>query len=295
MKHLFIINPIAGKGKTSSIIPKIEKIFENRNDEYVIEVTKYEGHATEIVRDYTSKDRYRVYSAGGDGTLNEVLNGIVDSNSSLAVIPSGTGNDFIKSVCEDYQSEDILIRTIDGQEEAVDLARVNGRYFINIASVGFDAEVVYNTIKFKKLPGVKGKFAYTLGILHTLFTYRSKNLYIDIDGSKINVKATLLAVANGKCYGGGMLVAPKARINDGEFDICLVRHLSKLKIARLFPLLIRGEHDTMDVVTMLKGKKVKVVSEKEIAFNVDGEVGKVKEVEFEIIPNKIEVVMPRKK
>jgi len=294
MKHLFIINPTAGKGKTSGIIPQIEKIFKERKDEYAIEVTKYEGHATEIVREYTAKEKYRVYSVGGDGTLNEVLNGIANSTSSLAVIPSGTGNDFIKSISDDYRSEDILLRTIEGKEEAIDLAMVNGRYFINIASVGFDAEVVYNTIRFKKLPAVKGKFAYILGILATLFTYRSRNLNIDIDGSKLNVKATLLAVANGNCYGGGMLVAPKAKINDGEFEVCIVKHLSKLKIARLFPLLIRGEHETMDVVTMLKGKKIKVISDEEIALNVDGEIDKIKEVEFEILPGKIEVVIPKK-
>jgi len=294
MKHLFIINPAAGKGNTSKIIPSIKKIFDNREDEYIIELTEYEGHATEIVKEYVSKDKYRVYSVGGDGTLNEVLNGIVNSNSSLAVIPSGTGNDFIKSITEDYKTEDILLRTIEGQEELIDLATVNGRFFINIASVGFDAEVVYNTIKFKRLPLVKGKFAYILGILATLFTYRSRNLSIEVDDKIINVKATLLAVANGKCYGGGMLVAPKAKVNDGVFEICIVKHLPKLKIAGLFPLLIKGEHESMDVVSMLKGKRVKVVSDKDIAINIDGEVDKVREACFEIIPNKIEVVMPKK-
>lgn len=149
MKHLFIINPEAGKGKAIAYVESIKNIFQGMEDEYHIEVTGYPGHATQIVKEYTSKEDYRVYAIGGDGTLNEVLNGIIGSTSSLAVIPAGSGNDFIKNIVSE-EDEYILLKTINGKEKYMDLGKVNDRYFINISSVGFDSEVVYNAKSIKK-------------------------------------------------------------------------------------------------------------------------------------------------
>lgn len=293
MKHLFIVNPIAGKGKTLPIIAEINDIFKNLNEEYIIEVTKRPGHATEIVRDYVTKDDYRVYSVGGDGTLNEVLNGIVHSKSSLGVIPSGTGNDFIKSICKDVNMKDILTRTIHGKEELLDLAKVNNRYFINISSVGFDAEVVYNTVALKKRPFVKESLAYVLGVLLTLVAFKSKKINIKIDQLEINTNITLIAVANGKYYGGGMMIAPKAIITDGILDICLIKKINKIKLLAFFPRLIKGTHEGIKEVSFYKGKTVYISSDEDIALNIDGEVLKVKEVLFEILHKGIQVVIPR--
>ena len=293
MKHLFIVNPIAGKGKVLPIIEKIKEIFSNLDEECIIEVTKRPGHATEIARDYVTRDDYRVYSVGGDGTLNEVLNGIVHSKSSLAVIPNGTGNDFIKSICTEYNMEDILMRTINGKEKFLDLARVNNRYFINVSSVGFDAEVVYNTVKLKKHPYVKGTFAYGLGVLLTLFAFNSKKLKIKIDQCIINTSVTLIAVANGKYYGGGMMIAPKAIINDGILDICLIRKINKIKLLAFFPRLIKGTHEGIKEVSFYQGNTVHINSNDYISLNIDGEVLKTKEVLFEILHKGIQVVIPR--
>ena len=121
MKHLFIINPMAGKGRTLEYIPEIKKIFKVIKDEYFIQITNRPGHATEIVRSYVKTDIFRVYSIGGDGTLNEVLNGIVGSGSSLAVIPSGSGNDFFRSLCNDNKLSNLLLRTIKGEERLIAL------------------------------------------------------------------------------------------------------------------------------------------------------------------------------
>ena len=292
MKHLFIVNPIAGKGKVLPIIKQIKEIFSNLDEEYIIEVTKRPGHATEIARNYVTKDDYRVYSVGGDGTLNEVLNGIAHSKSSLAVIPSGTGNDFIKSICKDFNMEDIIKRTINGKEEFLDLAKVNNRYFINVSSVGFDAEVVYNTVKLKKHPFVKGSFAYVLGVLLTLFVFNSKKINIKIDQCEITSNVTLIAVANGKYYGGGMMIAPRAIINDGILDICLIRKIKKIKLLAFFPRLIKGTHEGINEVSFYQGKTVYISSNDYISLNIDGEVLKVKEVLFEILHNGIEIVIP---
>lgn len=291
-KHLFIINPAAGKGKTLEYIPKIQKAFLDTNEEYFIEITEKPGHATEIVKKYVKEANYRVYSIGGDGTLNEVLNGIVGTDSSLGIIPSGTGNDFIRSMKKTNNKSDILERTIKGSEELIDIAKANGRYFINISSVGIDAEIAHNASKIKKIPILPGKLAYFISIFITLFKYKSKSLYIDIDGKVNNVDTLLLAVANGKYYGGGMLVAPKANYTDGFFDVCMVKNLSKLKILFLFPRLIKGTHENIKEVTFFNSKQVKISSLKELSLNIDGEILRCSEVIYEIVHKGLKVLMP---
>ncbi|NMB95836.1 MAG: diacylglycerol kinase family lipid kinase, partial [Clostridiaceae bacterium] len=173
MKHLFIVNPVAGKGKALEYIPEIKRIFAKRkNDIYFIETTEKPGHAIELVKSYVKRDTYRIYSIGGDGTLNEVLNGMAESDSSLAIVPAGSGNDFVKSL-ESYSTFDttkssLLNSLIDGMETITDIGKINDRFFINISSIGFDANVVYNAAKFKKIPFVNGLLAYTMGVLLTL-------------------------------------------------------------------------------------------------------------------------------
>lgn len=292
MKHLFIINPTAGKGKNINLIPEIKRMMELKNEEYFIEVTEKVGHATEIVKDYVKNGDYRVYSVGGDGTLNEVLNGIVGSNSALAVIPSGTGNDFSRNIYEDRDILGSLQKAIEGKDVYIDLAKVNDRYFINIASVGFDAEVVYNTDNFKKLPFVGGSLAYILGIVMTVFKYKSVNLNINIDDNKISVKTLLVAIANGKCYGGGIFMTPEAKLDDGMFDVCIIKEVNKFKILRLFPKAIKGQHSTIKEVSFCRGRKVNISCAEEVSLNIDGEILRAKEVAFEIIPKGIKIVMP---
>jgi len=293
MEHLFIINPVAGKGKALTFINEIKNLFVNSEKKYTIKITEKPGHATEIVKEYTKKGSLRVYSVGGDGTLNEVVNGMVGSNSSLAIIPAGSGNDFIKSIVgNNFDPKDILIRTVNGKVRLADLAKVNEKYFINISSVGFDAEVVYNTNKIKKLPGISGKLAYILGVIITLFKYNNNYLKVDIDGHCIETKSLLTAVANGRYYGGGMLPTPNAVIDDGQFDICLISEVNRFRIFRFFPRFIKGLHGNLKEVSFYKGKKVTIECDRDLPINIDGEINKVKKASFEIIPKGISIVVP---
>jgi len=303
MKHLFIINPVAGKGKALEYIPKIKDFFSRRQDDmYFIETTEKPGHAVDLVKQYVSKDTYRVYSVGGDGTLNEVLNGIAGSDSSLAVIPAGSGNDFVKSLVnysplylsqKDEAKSVLLEKLAHGQEKLADIGRINDRYFINISSIGFDAEVVYNTNRIKKLPLVTGIFAYILGVFSTLISYSKNILRISIDNNSIETDTLLVAVANGRYYGGGMQPAPAASIYDGIFDICLIKGVGRLRILKFFPKFIKGRHSDVKEVSFHRSKQVKIYSNHKVALNVDGEVSMVDgEIDFEIIPGGIKVVIP---
>lgn len=290
MRHLFIINPRAGKGKTSGLIPYIERVCKEKSLNYIIEVTKSPGDATDIARKYCSAEVLRVYSVGGDGTLNEIVNGVAGSGSTLAVIPSGSGNDFIKNFSHSHSLEEVLKKSIEGDSVPVDLGRFNNKYFINISSVGLDAEIVYKSLKLKKLPFIPSKFAYLLSIFITVFGYKSKKLRIILDDREINTETLLTAIANGKFYGGGMKVAPMAELSDGRFDICHIKKVSPFKVIRLFPKLIKGVHGEIKEVSFYKSKKVRIICDEEIAVNIDGELLQMKEIAFDMVPKAIEVV-----
>lgn len=292
MEHIFIINPAAGKGKALKFITDIKSLFENLEYDYSIKITEKPGHATEIAREYTQRKDCRIYSVGGDGTLNEVLNGMAGSNSSLAILPAGSGNDFIKSITSNLDLKDILFRTVNGTERLIDLAKVNGQYFINISSIGFDAEVANKVYKIKKIPLISGSLAYILGIIIMLIKYNNNYIKVDIDGKLIETKSLLVAVANGRYYGGGMKPAPDAEIDDGLLDVCLIKEVKRGRILRFLPLFKKGLHETLPEVSIYNGKQIIIECEKELAINADGEVGITKRALFEIIPNAIKVIVP---
>lgn len=293
MKHLFIVNPKAGKGKALQLMPHIENAFKDNSEEFIIEVTKKEGHAAELVKSYVSKENYRVYAVGGDGTLNEVLNGIVNTESCLGVIPSGSGNDFIKSIYKERLPQNIIKDTINGKTRMIDLGRIDSRYFLNISSVGIDAEVVHNAKLLKRYPLISGKVAYILSAIATIFTYKYRRIQLIIDGKEITLENTLTAFANGKYYGGGMKVAPDADLQDGFFDICAIDKLSRMKMLTLFPKLIKGAHKEIKEVSFYKAKKIEVISKEDITVNIDGEIAKRKNVIFELIPKGINFIVPK--
>lgn len=293
MKHIFIINPAAGKGKSIELIPFIQGCFRDRaGDELIIEITKYPGHAAEIARVHSSAGECRVYSIGGDGTVNEIVNGIAGTSAALGVIPTGSGNDFIRSLCPETDVKKVLAGTINGIEKSIDLAKVNDKYFVNISSIGFDANVVYNAIKFKKKPGITGSMAYLLSIIYTVFKHKICNIRIDIDGKQIRVNALLAAIANGRYYGGGMMPVPQAVIDDGLLDICLVKEVSRLKILSLFPKYMKGRHGVIKQVSFHKGKRIRIEGAEDLCLNIDGEIVSARTIDYEIVESGIKIVLP---
>lgn len=295
MNHIFIVNPVAGNGKAIKLIPAIEAFFEKNSEEYHIEVTKYIGHATEIVKNYSSKEKCRFYAVGGDGTVNEVVNGLAESDNSLAVIPTGSGNDFIKSVYSSKNLLKLLYSTIKGSEKRIDIARYNEKYFINISSVGFDAEVTYNAVCLKKLRFFPSRLVYYVAAIKTFMKFKKCHVKMHIDGKEVRMSILMIVVANGKYYGGGVKSAPEAEIDDGMLDICIIGEKTKLDIIKLIPQYVRGAHKNIDKVYMLKGKKLIINGEDEFSVNYDGEVQSVKKAVFEIIHKGLSLVIPANK
>lgn len=300
MKHLFVINPVAGKGKPLQLIPEIKKYFTECIEEYHIEVSQYPGHGRDIVCRYAENahvgNELRIYSVGGDGTVNEIVNGIVQSGRSaycsLAIIPSGSGNDFFKSIPHCISIEDLLSTSVNGKTESIDLAMVNGRYFANIASFGFDAEVVYHAEKIKKYSWMPAHLSYFASIVTTLFGYRNLHMNVLIDNQSIDDRFLLMAVANGKYYGGGILPAPEALIDDGVLDICLIHKKNFFEIATTLPKYVKGQHRNVAGVEFFKAREVKVTCDREVPLNIDGEIIRSREAFFTVISGGINLVVP---
>lgn len=277
MKRVFIVNPKSGYGKSLEISKAIDVICKKRNLDYEIIYTERPKDATDIAKSF-KRGKLIVYSVGGDGTLNEVVNGLVGSKNYLGVIPAGTGNDFYKT-----------LKLYDEDYFKCDLGKINGEYFVNTASVGLDAEIGGNAIvmKRKKIPR---KMIYNASLLYTFFNFDSHNYEIKVDGKEIiNGKKVLIAVANGQIYGGGFKIAPEAELNDGFFDLVIADAVAKPRLISLLLKLLKADHLEAKEVTSLKVKKINIKADKIVTAGMDGEILADKEYKIEMLPKAITI------
>lgn len=277
MKHIFIVNPISGKGKTLKAVDRIKKVCEEENLDYEIYFTEYPKDATKIARKYRFTKNI-IYSVGGDGTLNEVLNGIVGTKNLLGVIPAGSGNDFYKTLSK-----------IDEEYPVIDIGKVNDRYFINIISIGIDAEVANNVSLMKKRK-VPTNQIYNASLIYTFFKYKYKDIELSIDEKEQKKgKYTILTICNGQVYGGGYKIAPSAKLTDGYFDVYYVEKVNKPQLPSLINMLKQGIHEKHNKVHKSQATKIKFKCDKELVCNIDGEIMTAKKFNVKIIPNAITI------
>lgn len=286
---LFIVNPKAGNGYALKAINTIEAVCNSLNLDYNIALTKYPEHATEIALE--NKNNYKkIIAVGGDGTVNEVLNGIIGGKASLGILPCGTGNDFAKTVYKTSDIDKIIDILINSDSKKCDVGKCNDKYFINIASVGLDAEVAHKVQRSKKI--FKGKFSYLFSLTSTLLNYKSIPFKITVDNISMEEPTLLTTVSNGKYYGGGIMPTPDANIFDGNFDICHIRKLNKFKIPFILNKYIKGKHKNIKEVSFFKGKNITIESNKAFATNIDGEIFISNKVEFSLNENYIDLIHP---
>ncbi|GIW48687.1 MAG: lipid kinase [Caloramator sp.] len=288
---LFIVNPKAGNGRAIKVVENIKNICERNGIHYSIEFTNYPENAVEIANKNISKFE-RIIAVGGDGTLNEVLNGIIDSNVALGVLPCGTGNDFARTIYKTMDIDKILEVLIKSDYKKCDVGKCFNKYFINIASVGLDAEIAHKVQRGKKI--FRGKTSYLYHLINTLIQYKNKQFKIQIDNTNIESETVLTTISNGKYYGGGIMPTPDSDIFDGKFDICHIRKINKIKIPFLLNKYIKGNHKDFSEVSFYKGKRVKIESEDLFAVNLDGETFLANEVKFELKTKYINLIYPKK-
>ncbi|MBQ2676773.1 MAG: diacylglycerol kinase family lipid kinase [Clostridia bacterium] len=295
MKHIFIINPIAGNKKADNVIPKIESYFKTHGGSYEIVFSEYAHHATDIAREFCKTgEQLRIYACGGDGTLFDVLNGAVGyDNAEVGVIPCGSGNDFLKTY-SDFDSFYDIAGQVNGSSVPTDLIKFEDKYSINICSMGLDAEVVNHKNHMRFLTKISGSFAYTFSVF-TAFLFNIRNRFTVTVDDEEPIKGDFLftVAANGKFYGGGYMPAPDASTTDGLMDVVLIKTVSRLRILTLLGKYRRGEHiHITDLCKIKLAKKLVVEGEKEMSVNLDGEIFRRNKAVFEIVEDAVKFIVP---
>ena len=268
-KYLFVINPIAGDGKAKATKPLIEEIMSKNHIDYDIVFTKRPKEATLIALNY---DYDVLVAVGGDGTINEIAAGITKrGNKTLGIIPAGTGNDFSRSLDIPFDLKDAIELIINGNPRKIIVGNSNGHSFLNISSIGFDVETLINHKIIRKR--VKGNLSYILAVIFTLFKFKKRKVTINMDGKAFERNLMLLAIGNGKYYGGGMKIIPNANPYDDYLYVCLVKDVSNLRALTVLPGIFKGSHLKLPkYVETYKTNKIKISSDTQFFLNIDGEV-----------------------
>lgn len=271
-EHIFIVNPISGRSSSSRAVELIDKIAKRYQLRYQVIYSKYPGHSKKIAKDCAKIKNAILYACGGDGTINEVLNGM-NLSQQLAVIPCGSGNDFYYSLEESkINIETIIEETINGKVVDIDYGVVNNHRFINIGNLGLDAKVNYlASEKYRYHRLIPMKLVYIYAAIQCAFKPEKIYLKLDIDGAKVENESILMAITNGKRYGGGFKPTPDAILNDGLLNVCLIDYVKTLKIMKLMSVYFKGKHINNPICHFYKAKNLVINCDKKVYFSVDGE------------------------
>lgn len=313
MKIIFAVNPKAGKGaRVDKLKAEISRISEKIQIPAGFYLTKSIGDAEIFARmaaQETAKngEELRIIACGGDGTLNEVLNGIIGyDHAAVGVLPLGTGNDFVRNFPEagDFSNIEAQLR---GEVVEVDAIKYEGvldgkfetRYCANMFNIGFDCNVVDLTARLKEYPLIKGSFAYLMAVMSVLVKKKGANLKIELDGETVHDGSLLLnAIANGSYCGGGVKSAPKASLNDGLMDINIIYDVSRLDFLRKFPAYSKGTHmelPDIDRILAFKQCREAVITPLDGSMRLctDGEIVDAGEIHIEVVPNAANIILPK--
>ena len=278
MKHVFIINPSAGKTDSRRrIYAMAEALRERHGLDVECMLTASAGHATALAHSLAeSGGEVRLYACGGDGTANEVANGIAGyANAAMTCIPVGTGNDFLKNFGADYEKFLDAENLWDGAAQPLDLIDCNGRCCLTIACSGVDARIGESVHKFSAYPHMSGRGSYLVSVaVNGVFGRIGRRWTVWLDEEKIEDEFALVSVCNGRYYGGGSTPVPEARMNDGVLHTVLVRNVGKLRFARLFPAYSAGNYKELprELVRVSTAKVVRIHSDDgDITTCLDGE------------------------
>lgn len=296
MRHLFIMNPHAGKyDRSQEMLEKVRFTMAGRREEWDAVRTTGPGHAVALVEEAAQKgDPLRVYACGGDGTLNEVVNGAAgQEHVAVTHCPMGSGNDFLRIFGQDAGRFRQLDQLLDTPQTAMDLIECNGRYSLNVCSVGFDARIGFGAADFKKLPLISGSAAYQLSAVRTIIKGIHLPYQVEVDGEVMpGDRFTLLCACNGRFYGGGFNPSPDAMPDDGLLNFIVIPAVSRFTVAALIQKFARGEIGDIPQAILRQGREMKIHCDRVSAVNVDGERVDGQEITLALSDKKVQFFYP---
>jgi len=268
-KQCIIVNPVAGRGAAKKAIPKIKAFLESFNIEYDLVETEYIGHAIKLAEEASSNGYATVVAVGGDGTANEVINGLMQAlkkghlTSNMAILPVGRGNDFSYGMGVPQDLEAACKLLANGKTRKIDIGFVKGgdypegRYFGNGVGIGFDTIVGFEAAKLPSF--ISGIPAYLIAALKTIFLFfRAPLLRLNIDGEVLEQPCLLVSLMNGRRMGGSFMFAPESASDDGLLNLCIARQVTRLQVLGLFPKVMSGTQESHFAIKMPTAQHVTI-------------------------------------
>ena len=300
MKHVFIVNPHAGKkNQTARIYEMADALREQHGLECACMLTDRPGGATDIARRLAeSGEDLRVYACGGDGTASEVANGIAGfANAAMSVIPIGTGNDFLKNFGPDAEKFQDAENLWDGEVQPLDLIACNGRLCLTIACCGIDARVAESVHNFNGPAWLDGQGSYIAAIIPNFFgSPIARRWTVSVDGGKpVTDEFSLISLCNGRYYGGGFFPVPEARMNDGVLHAVIIRKVTRLEFLRLVGPYSKGRHKELPprLIQVKPAKEIRITAEEDISACLDGECFRSREVTIRLADKQVNFFGPK--
>ncbi|MDH4138998.1 MAG: diacylglycerol kinase family lipid kinase [Coriobacteriia bacterium] len=294
-KSLAVVNPAARHGVTGRMLPAIRELLDGVVD-YDLVVSDAPRHALDLARESTGYDS--VIAVGGDGTVHEILNGLMarpaDDRPALALIPTGSGNDYRRTLGVSPDLPTAVRQIASGVRKQVDVGVANGAYFANSMGIGLDARVTAKAVETKVRTGWSGLPLYLRALFFVLFRqFYSHPVRIQFDDEPaVDLDMLLIAMTNGPTYGGGFFITPRAISDDGLLDVCYLDRLSLPGALWRLPFLVLGKHENMRPVHTSRHARVRLWSEKPVEGQIDGEVLLDSHYDVQVLPKALEVVVP---
>lgn len=288
--YVLILNPEAGCGKALACLGEVETLLQQRGMEYRVDRADEPEAATRFARRAVEEGCDGVIVIGGDGTIFNVVNGMVGSELPLLFVSCGTGNDFVRSLRLPSNPIEALRVQLDAKQRRIDVGRMNSLYFLNVSGTGFDVDVLRHAEEYKRK--YTGLTPYLRGLRDAVREYRPQTALLSFDGGpEERVSFAILSVGNGRFIGGGMRAVPEAQVDDGLFDVVIVKPVRRWMILPLIVFFITGKHVALRLARTQRCRRFSVRCEG-MTINLDGELRSADSARYELLPGALTVRLP---